>query len=513
MTKQLTFQDYVGIARRRKWLLILPPLVFSILAFSGSFLLQPRYTSQTLVLVEGQKVSDNLVKPAVAEDLNQRLSTMKEQILSRSRLEPILQKFGLYKEEMKKVPMEDLIDQMRSKIMVSPIHGANDSTPGFYISFTADNPKLAQDICAEITSLFMEENLKLREERAVGTTDFLASQLEESKRNLDEQDAKLAAFQRTYIGQLPGQEQVNMSMLTTLKSQLDSATAALNRAQQDKLYTESLLAQQTGTMRGSPSDPDAIPASQLDDQLTQLKATLAALEARYTPEHPDVIKTKQMIAEVERRSAISRTAVKSAAPPTHEAPQAQLSSPAVRLRDNLHVLDDTIREKSAEQFKLQQSIREYEKRIQLSPTIEQEYKKLTRDYQTAQAFYDDLLKKKSMSEMSTDLERRQEGEQFRIVDPANLPETPGFPKRGMLTGMGFGLGLGLGGALVFVLEALRQSVQTESDVEFYLKLPVLANIPDLTTLQNKNSIGRWKWRNHSTTRVSREQEVAMTGRQ
>ena len=503
----------MGIARRRKWLLILPPLVFSILAFSGSYLLQPRYTSQTLVLVEGQKVSDNLVKPAVAEDLNQRLSTMKEQILSRSRLEPIMQKFGLYKEEMKKVPIEDLIDQMRSKIVVSPIHGANDSTPGFYISFTADNPKLAQDICSEITSLFMEENLKLREERAVGTTDFLASQLEESKRNLDEQDAKLAAFQRKYIGQLPGQEQVNMSMLTTLKSQLDSVTAALNRAQQDKLYTESLLAQETATMQGSQSGPDAIPASQLDDQLTTLKATLVALEARYTPEHPDVIKTKQMIAELERKSATSHADVKSAAPATHETSHAQLSLPAVRLRDNLHSLDDTIREKSAEQVKLQQSIREYEKRIQLSPAIEEEYKKLTRDYQTAQAFYDDLLKKKSMSEMATDLERRQEGEQFRVVDPANLPETPAFPRRGMLAGMGFGVGLGLGGALVFLFEVLRQSIQTESDVEFYFKLPVLANIPDLSTVPTKNPVGKWGWKGHGTSTASRQQEVAMIGRQ
>lgn len=457
-------------------------MVFAIIALATSFFLKPRYTSQTLVLVEGQKVSDTLVKPAVAEDLNQRLSTMKEQILSRSRLEPIMQKFGLYKDEQTKIPMEDLIDEMRSKVLVTPIHGSNDSTPGFYISFTAENPKLAQDICAEITSLFMEENLRIREERAIGTTDFLASQLEESKRNLDEQDAKLAAFQRKYMGQLPGQEQVNLSILTTLKTQLDSVTEALNRAQQDKIYTQNLLAQQITMLKSTRNGGDIAAPSQLDEQLAKLQQTLAYLEARYTAEYPDVIKTKQMIAELEeKRKKANTEQTQTAQVDTLENSSGSVipvQSPSTqRLRDNLHLLEDSIREKSAEQTKLQQSIREYEKRIQLSPAIEEEYKKLTRDYQTAQSFYDDLLKKKSLSEMSTNLERRQEGEQFRIVDPANLPEKPSYPKKEMFAAGGFGLGIFLGAGLALLLELAHQQIRTEADVEHYLKLHVIANIP------------------------------------
>ena len=509
MTKQLTLQDYLGIASRRKWLLILPPVIFAIIAFSVSFFLNPRYTSQTLVLVEGQKVSDNLVKPAVAEDLNQRLSTMKEQILSRSRLEPIMQKFGLYKDEAKKVPMEDLIDEMRTKIVVTPIHGANDSTPGFYISFTADNPKLAQDVCAEITSLFMEQNLKLREDRAVGTTDFLTSQLAESKRSLDEQDAKLAAFQRKYIGQLPGQEQLNMSMLTTLKTQLDGVTQALSRAQQDKLYTESLLAQETAAVQPSRTGADAPPVSQLEEQIGKLKENLTFLEARYTPEYPDVIKTKQMIAELEKKVKANNSEVKP--PPTiaqEPSTVAQVHSPAAqRLRDNLHLLDETIREKSAEQTKLQQAIKEYERRVQLSPAVEEQYKALTRDYQSAQAFYDDILKKKSMSEMSTDLERRQQGEQFRIVDPANLPEKPSFPKKEMFAGGGFLLGLALGGGLAFALEMMVQTIRSEADIEGFLKLPLLVSVPEIVTLKPSGSRfakRQWPGRKQETAEIPGE---------
>lgn len=530
MTKQLTLQDYLRIARRRKWLLIIPPVACGVLSLAISFFLSPRYTSQTLVLVEGQKVSDMLVKPAVAEDLNQRLSTMKEQILSRSRLEPIMQKFGLYKDEVKKVPMEDLIDEMRSKILVSPIHGANDSTPGFYISFTADNPKLAQDVCAEITSLFMEENLKLREERAVGTTDFLTSQLEESKRNLDEQEAKLAAFQRKYADQSPGQEQVNMNMLSTLKTQLDGTTEELNRAQQDKLYTESLLAQQTSaltalqTRQTGSAGNDVISTSEADAQLAKLKEDLTLLETRYTPEHPDVIKTKQAIAQLEKKIEANNAQLKASSQDKQDKQgnsgtaepvgAAQVNSPAIqRLRDNLHVLNETIQMKSVEQTKLQAQIRDYERRIELSPQMEEEYKKLTRDHQTAQEFYDDLMKKKSMSEMSTDLERRQEGEQFRIVDPANLPEKPSFPSKPLFGGGGFTLGLLLAGGLAMLLEISRQAIQTEADVQHYLKLPVIVSIPVLTTPQ-ENETSSWLRRRQQAESMEKElvEEKSLVGK-
>lgn len=480
MTKQLTLQDYLGIARRRKWLLIFPPIVFATIAFAASFFLSPKYTSTTLVLVEEQKVAETLVKPAVTEDLNERLLTMKEQILSRSRLEPVMQKFGLYKDELNKRPKEDLLDQMRSNIQVNPIHGDKEgSTTGFYISFTADNPKLAQDVCAEITSLFMEQNLKLREERAVGTTDFFVSQLEQSKRSLDEQDAKLASFQRKYMGQLPGEETVNMNMLTSLRTQLDSVTQALNRAQQDELYTESLLAQETARLQPAQGAAGVLPAAQVDEQLKKLKETLAYLEARYTPEHPDVIKTKQMIANLEKslQEGAAQAKKETVAQPKTTDVESTSSPQIQQLRNNIHVLDQTIREKSSEQARLQQAIKQYEGRIELTPAVNEQYKQLTRDYQTAQALYDDLLKKKSQSEMSTDLERRQQGEQFRVVDPANLPEKPSFPNKMQFSGVGFLIGLCVGGGLSFLLEVSQQAIRNESDVEFYLKLPVIVSIP------------------------------------
>ena len=300
-----------------------------------------------------------------------------------------------------------------------------------------------------------------------------------------------------------------MSMLTTLKTQLDGVTQALSRAQQDKLYTESLLAQETTATQMPRGGGDAPPASQLDDQLNKLKESLTLLEARYTPEYPDVVKTKEMIAEIEKKLKASNAEVKQLPPPAEQAPTAaQMHSPAVqRLRDNLHLLDETIREKSTEQTRLQQAIKEYERRVQLSPAVEEQYKSLTRDYQTAQAFYDDLQKKKSMSEMSTDLERRQQGEQFRIVDPANLPEKPSFPKKEMFAGGGFLLGLALGGGLAFALEMMVQTIRSEADIEGYLKLPLLVSVPEIVTVKpsgNRVAKRQWPGRKQETAEISGE---------
>jgi len=333
----------------------------------------------------------------------------------------------------------------------------------------------------------MQENLKQREESAVGTTDFLASQLADSKRNLDEQDAKLADFERKYMGQLPGEQNLNMDMLNSLRTQLDSVNQALNRAQQDKLYVESLLAQDSGS----------VPKTQMETQIEALKEKLVDLEARYTPQHPDVIKTKQMIATLEKSLQDNPSPEQADLPVSDTAKPDTLSSPNLQhLRDNRHVLETTIREKSAEQARLRQEIKQYEGRLELTPAVKEQYKQLTRDYQTAQGLYDELLKKKSESAMSTDLERRQQGEQFRVVDPANFPEKPSFPKKIQFVGGGLGFGLFLGVGLALLIELSQKAIRGESDIEFYLKLPVLVSIPtvvpdeDAVNSHRRNRLGK-----------------------
>src|SRR5487761_1506133 len=195
--RTLTPEDYVAILKRRGWMIAIPLVILPIIAFGITFLVQPQYVSQTLVLIEQQKVPDNYVKPVVSEDLSGRLATMQEQILSRSRIQPIIERFNLYANT--KMVMDDRIAKVRKMITIKPIHSDIEHTgglPGFYISYQANDARTAQLVCGEITSLFVSTNLHAQQQSAEDTTDFLKGQLDDAKRNLDEQDAKLAEFQR-----------------------------------------------------------------------------------------------------------------------------------------------------------------------------------------------------------------------------------------------------------------------------------------------------------------------------
>lgn len=478
--QQLNIDDYAAIVRRRKWVILLPTLLCAVGAYLVSLMIPNEYTSVTLVLVEDAKVPDSFVKSVVTEDLNDRLATMKEQILSRSRLEPIIEKFGLYREQRGNKMMEDLVDKLRRSIVVTPVRAMPGTKPGglsgFYISVTTDQPRMAQQVCAEVTSMFMQENIRLREQRARGTTNFLQSQLEEAKRDLDQQDAQMAEFKRRYLGQLPGQEQMNLNILMGLNTQLDAVNQGLTRAQQDKTYAESLLAQQVTAWKASQAGANP---QTLEQQLASLQDMLAILEASYTNSHPDVVKLKNDIARLKKRIAESPKTDQNAA--ENKALQASLSEPPQiqGLRLQIHQLDTTIREKTREQEDTQKQIKLYRERVQLSPTVEQQYKDLTRDYQTALANYNDLLRKRTESEMATDLERRQQGEQFRVMDPPFLPSRPSSPNRPMIAGGGFGGGLMLGLAIALLLEMRDKALRSERDIERHLRLPTLALLPTL----------------------------------
>ena len=513
--RDMNAEDYLQMLRRRIWWIAIPFVLAPLLSLGVTFLLPNRYTSRTLVLIEQQKVPEKYVNTVVNDDLGERLATMQEQILSRTRLQPIIERFGLYKQDVNKVPMEDLVDRMRKNITVTAVKAEFQSTragsqglPGFYIAFTADNPRLAQQVCAEITSMFMSENLKSREQSAQGTTEFLAKQLEDAKRKLDDLDSKLAAWKGKNLGRLPGQEQNNMAMLMTLNTQLDSVTQALNRAQQDRTYAETLLSQQLAAWEAS-GDTAGGPMT-LQQQLAGAQANLNLLEARYTPNHPDVLKARQMVDELKKKldageeapKTDAKTEAKSKKPNRIEPPNIQ------QLRNTLHALDQEITGRKTQQQRLQQQISEYQGKVASAPMIEEEGKSLTRDYQTAFSFYNDLLSKKTQSEMATDMERRQQGENFRVMDPANLPEKPSFPDRFLFTlGGAFG-GLGLGIGLAFLMELRDKSLRSEQDIEFYLELPTLAQVPRVGEKLPVNGNKRHWWQ-----RKKKEPEVAAAAAQ
>src|SRR5258705_8682257 len=308
--RDLTLDDYLAILRRRSKMILIPALLAPLGGFLISYFFTAKYTSQSLVLVEGQKVPEGVVQPVVTADLAQRIATMQQQVMGRNRLQPIVEKRpNLFRGGKN---LEDVLEEVRAGVQIEPVvtdlsqiantgggkrKTGQGSVPGFYVNFTTATPRDAQDICNDLTSAMLTEFQNSRERAAVGTTEFISRQLDEAKRNLDDQDAKLAAFKRQYAGQLPGDEDNNLKVLGTLNSQLDANTQTVNRAQQDKAYTESLLAQQLAAWKSSQGSTN--PQS-LQQQLAALQSQLITLQARYTEDYPDVVKTKRDIAELQK---------------------------------------------------------------------------------------------------------------------------------------------------------------------------------------------------------------------
>jgi polysaccharide chain length determinant protein (PEP-CTERM system associated) len=483
--RELTPADYLAMLRRRWVLIVALTIVGGPVGYGVSRYLPVRYKSTTLVLVQQPSIPREIVNPLDTTDIGQRLASMQQQILSRSRLDPIIRQFGLYPADINSASMEELVSRLQKSIEVTPIKPMDETRarelPGFYVAVTLDSARAAQQVCTAVTSMFIEENLRLRQQHSEDTTQFLAQQLADAKAKLDEQDARLAAFKTHYMGIMPDEEKTNLNLLMSLTSQLDAATQALARAQQDKTFAESMLTQQIGAWQAAQTgrSPET-----MDQQLAALQIQLAGLQSRYTDDYPDVIKTKNDIAALKKKIAENEEQKRQAVP--DKSPKSTVEPQQVaQLRAQIHNYDQVIAEKTRAQDQIKQQIKVYQDRVQSSPAVEQQFKELTRDHQTALDFYNDLLKKRDQSAMATDLNRHQEGEQFRVLDPANMPDKPSFPNRPLFALGGFGGGLGLGLAIAFLLEMKNTSMRTERDVEFILRLPVLAMVPAIEQLSEK----------------------------
>jgi|HubBroStandDraft_1064217.scaffolds.fasta_scaffold00411_19 uncharacterized protein involved in exopolysaccharide biosynthesis len=494
--RELTMDDYLAMLRRRLKVILIPTLVAPLTGFMVSYALPPRYSSTSTVLVEGQKVPDNYVMPVITADFAQRVQSLSQEILSPSKLRPVIDSLALVKPEeegklINQIPqsmqVEPVVTSMSTAVASSPDAKArrpsssNEPVPGFQVIYTDSNGVRAQKICNALTSLMVDENLRSRSEVATSTTNFLSSQLEDAKRTVDDQDAKLAAFKKQYMGQLPTDVDNNMRMLMSLNSQLDASTQTLSRAQQDKAYTESMLAQQIAAWKSSLSSTNP---QTLQQELTQLQGQLLQLQGRYTDDYPDVVKTKKDIAEVEKKLKEANAAIASASTAdsgdkaSDSGANTNAEPPEIRqLRLQIHQYQNVIEQATLDQKKLQAAITVYQGRTAMSPDVEEQYKQLTRDNDTAQAFYKDLLAKRSSAGLGTSMENAQEGEQMKIAVAATLPDAPSFPVRPLLAAGGMGVGLAFGALIAIILEFSDKSIRTERDAAAIMDLPLLISVP------------------------------------
>ena len=506
----MPLEHYLRLILHRKWLVLGVFVLVSAVTIFYSQTLPNIYTSDTVILVDPQKVPESYVKSTVTGDIRNRLGTLSQQILSATRLQKIIDSLNLYPEERKRLAREDVITTMRHDIFTNIVSdfGGSQDLQAFKITYSGKDPRLVAQVTNQLASLFIDENWKAREQQATGTTEFLENQLQETRKALEAQEAKIKDFRMKHIGEMPEQQTAGLQILGQLQSQLQLEGEALSRAESQKTILESMLGQNAPVVDLDPMDPrppslgqsgtTATPGQPVNS-LNNDRARLAALLARYKPTYPDVVKLKKKIEEEEAAQANGAPSVAVPVPvpppPTEVSSAAVQANPASRpaapkssaphfnpiLQSQIKAAEAEITKHKEEQQRLSKLVATYRSKLDAIPVREQEIAGLTRDYEMSKAHYSQLLDRELSAETATQLEIRQKGEKFLILDPAQPAERPSRPDRLLINGAGSIVGLVLGLLLALATELMGMSITGIQDITEASGLPVLGLIPLIQT--------------------------------
>lgn len=479
--EQQGFKLYLEILRRRRLLFVIPLFAAWLAIWGASWMLSPRYKSGTLILVEQPTMPKDYVLPNVAENLQERLQSITQQILSRSRLLHIVDELNLYAKERTRLSPDEIVERMRKSIDIELVRGADNRISAFNIYYTADDPKVAQRVTSKLTNLFINENLEVRQQESEGNTRFLEDQLESAKQNLEAQEEQIRNFKAQYIGQLPSQLNSNLQILAGLQTQLQAQSEALNSTKQQRVYLETLLSQYRAIRGVKASDTPQMGVAELDEQLDKLNSQLRDLRSTYQEQYPEVRRVKDLIAatEAQRKQLLAEQKANGSRSESAAANGLQPNAPKdqAQLQSQLQASQSEIKNREQAIAQITAQINTYQARLNQEPVREQQLADLTRGYEQSKASYDELLKKKNDSAMATSMELLQQGERFRILDPASLPLKPSFPSRLKFCGIGLIVGLAFGTLVVSVAETMDDRVYSENELRKLLPVTVLSELP------------------------------------
>jgi polysaccharide chain length determinant protein (PEP-CTERM system associated) len=501
--------DIVWMAWRRRWVIVVPMIVGAYAALILSSQLHDMYEPEMLIQVVPQQVPNSYVQSTVTMRTEDRLNALSQQVLSRTALEGLIEQMNLYSRERMHMPMQDVVELMRGNIKVETVVN---SRPGqkdadaFYVRFKYSERDVATRVTGRLGALFIDLNARDRGALAQATSSFLESQLAETRQRLEEQEHRLEQFRQRNAGRLPTQLGFNMQAIQTTQLAVQALVESLARDRDRKLMLERLHndAQaevvtpiQPLSSAASLQQPDpAAPAGQTaQQQMAVAREALARLEFRLKPEHPDIARAKRLIQELENRaSEHPASPISGSLAPA--APVARTPAEVVRverlrqMHAEIESLDRQIGFKEAEERRQRASLAEYQRRIEEVPGVESEWTAVTRDYETQQAAYKDLLTKSEQSKVAVELERRQIGEQFRVLDPARPPVRPIGLKRLQMNAIGAVAGLAFGLALAGLLEFRDTTFRSGDDVLDVVQLPVIALVPYLITDPDRRRVRR-----------------------
>jgi polysaccharide chain length determinant protein (PEP-CTERM system associated) len=504
--KFLNTEKYLKIGLRRKWYILIAFTLCMITSFGVYKLLPKEYRAKTVILVRVQKVAENYVRSTIVEPVTSRLSTISQEILSRTRLERIIKEFNLYPDKINRLTMEEIVEIMKGKLDIKVRQ-----PDAFSISFEGGDPETVMNVTNKLASMFIEENLKFRESRVEGTSQFISRELQAVESSLKKKDEMLRRYKEKNMGQLPEQLDANLRLLDRLQEQYRTTSENLRAAEDRLVFLQGQIEEKAGERSGRKRSSETSSAKKsllqrelgiedpLVTQLNALKRDLAIAEAKYTGNHPDVADLRRKIADlvskVKKQEEERERRLKDLPPGEAVADsnldvlptESDLATERLLFQYKAQYTDTQgeVRRFRGELEGLKEEIAAYRRRIEDTPKKEQEMVNLTRDYSLLRAQFQSLTDKKYSAQMAENLERKQQSEQFMVLDPARLPEKPFKPKLIVILGMGALLGLGIGFGLAWFRESMDRSFYEVSEVETYLKLPVVATILNLNEEEKK----------------------------
>ncbi len=498
--RPMDVEDYIDVVRRHKSWIAGPAFAALVFSVVIAFLWPDSYQSEATVQVVPPQVPERYVPSNVNSEMTQRINQMAQTVQSRANLINIIQTNGLYRKELQRKPMEDVLEDMRRDIRISQVQnlqqGGRQPISAFRVAFEYNNRQQAQKVTQELVRGFIDENIRSLSTQSTATTEFLKEQWESAKKNLEDVDRQLTDFRLKNAGRLPDELQGNLTTLRTLEQQLSGVNEAISRIGQEKLLLESqvrIYKDQLNQLGQPGSDPlltqiksDRLQSAERD--IARIEGAIALLKERYTDTHPDVIAAKSQLAVLKARRDVlvkEEQEKRIAAPAPTRRPLnpeqvrggRELEAQIASLQSQIQAKDLEMEERTKIQQKLVGTINQFNERIQSSPIMERAYTQLERDYNFAKTRYEELNTKKAQSELASNLESRGQGERLQLLDPASLPETPVKPKRLMIVGAGVGIGFLLGIFVAGAREMKDTSLKNLKDARAYTNLPVLGTIP------------------------------------
>ncbi|MBW2163031.1 MAG: hypothetical protein JRF43_00895 [Deltaproteobacteria bacterium] len=480
---------YLSLLFRRKWEIIFGMIPFLLAGLLYCLFSAKIYSTSTTIVVVPQRVPVEYVRSTVTGDIDERVRGIWQEVTSRTSLERIIEQFNLYPEARERLPMETVVGAMRKKIQIDSPGTARTSTNAFILSYEGADPIRITKVVNALANMFIEENLKLREMQARGTAEFLSEELEKVYRDLKHREEELKQYKTEHMGELPEQRGSNLAMLQRLQEEIETLQENIRRAEDRKLLLQRQIAEEKSNLSlgADLAGSQGGAASRAPTTLEGLRERLKSLRIRYTDTHPDVVTVKKLIARLEKEQGIQRLAsaneeteasMESGAPVDTGGPENAI---IVGLKYQLKGLEFDIKAIRESSNKVRKQIAVYQERIENTPKREQELVDLTRDYDNLRRSYESLMNRKIEAEQAAALERRQKGEQFRVIDPARIPETSFKPDVKKILAMTLLLAAGAGLGLALGREYLSKAFYDPDEVTKALNIPVLACVSLLLT--------------------------------